>query len=53
MGFLFINIFISYMKIIITESQYVSLLNEATSPCPEGKKEDTLITLDQVRKVVY
>ena len=50
MGFLFINIFISYMKIIITESQYVSLLNEATSPCPEGKKEDTLITLDQVRK---
>lgn len=37
------------MKIIITESQYKKLLNEITSPCPEGKKEDTLITLDQLK----
>jgi spore germination cell wall hydrolase CwlJ-like protein len=38
------------MKIILTESQYIDLLNESISPCPEGKKEDSLITLDQVRK---
>lgn len=38
------------MKIIITESQYFKLLNESINPCPEGKKEDPLITLDQVRK---
>jgi hypothetical protein len=38
------------MRYILTESQYIDLLNESISPCPEGKKEDTLITLDQVRK---
>jgi hypothetical protein len=37
------------MKIIITESQFNLLLKESTNPCPEGKKEDTLITLDQVK----
>ena len=37
------------MKIIITESQYKKLLNEITSPCPEGKKEDELITIDQLK----
>jgi spore germination cell wall hydrolase CwlJ-like protein len=37
------------MKIIITESQYISLLNETVSPCPDDKKEDALITIDQVR----
>jgi len=37
------------MKIIITESQFDLLLKETTSPCPEGKKEDALITLDQLR----
>ena len=37
------------MKIIITESQYNLLLNEITSPCPEGKSEDALITLDQIK----
>lgn len=37
------------IKIIITESQYNLLLNEITSPCPEGKSEDALITLDQIK----
>ena len=37
------------MKIIITESQF-NLLVEAANPCPEGKKEDDLITLDQLKK---
>lgn len=37
------------MKIIITESQFNLLLKETVNPCPEGKKEDTLITLDQIR----
>lgn len=37
------------MKIIITESQFNRLLKESTNPCPEGKKEDILITLDQLR----
>jgi spore germination cell wall hydrolase CwlJ-like protein len=37
------------MKIIITESQYNLLLNEITNPCPEGKSEDELITLDQIK----
>ena len=40
---------ISNMKIIITERQYDLLLKESTSPCPEGKKEDDLITLNQLR----
>ena len=38
------------MKIIITESQYNALLNESPTACPNGKKEDALITLDQLRK---
>jgi hypothetical protein len=38
------------MKIIVTESQYINLLNESINPCPEGKKDDSLITLDQVRQ---
>lgn len=38
------------MKIIISESQFELLLRESTNPCPDGKKEDDLITLDQVRK---
>lgn len=38
------------MKIIITESQFETLINESVNPCPEGKKEDPLITLDQLRK---
>jgi len=37
------------MKIIITESQF-NLLVENANPCPEGKKEDDLITLDQLKK---
>lgn len=37
------------MKIIITESQ-LKYLKENTNPCPEGKKEDDLITLDQLKK---
>ena len=37
------------MKIIITERQLDLLLKESTSPCPEGKKEDALITLSQLR----
>lgn len=39
----------SNMKIIITERQLDLLLKESTSPCPEGKKEDALITLSQLR----
>lgn len=37
------------MKIIITESQF-NLLIEDVNPCPKGKKEDDLITLDQLKK---
>jgi spore germination cell wall hydrolase CwlJ-like protein len=37
------------MKIVITESQYKYLI-ENVNPCPEGKKEDGLITLDDVKK---
>ena len=37
------------MKIIITESQFEVLIKESTNPCPEGKKENVLITLDQLR----
>ena len=37
------------MKIVITESQYKYLI-ENVNPCPEGKKEDELITLDDVKK---
>jgi len=40
---------VSNMKIIITERQLNYLLEATNSPCPEGKKEDTLITLDQLR----
>ena len=36
------------MKVVITESQFKYLL-ENTSPCPEGKKENELITLDQIK----
>ena len=36
------------MKIIITESQLKSLV-EGVNPCPEGKKEDVLITISQLR----
>jgi hypothetical protein len=49
-GFFIFKVFINYMKIILTESQYIDLLNESISPCPEGKKEDALITLDQVKQ---
>lgn len=38
------------MKIIITESQLDYILNEAGAVCPSGKKEDSLITLDDVKK---
>jgi hypothetical protein len=37
------------MKIIITENQFNLLLKETVNPCPEGKKEDSLITLDQIK----
>jgi spore germination cell wall hydrolase CwlJ-like protein len=37
------------MKIIITESQFNYLLEAANSPCPEGKTEDTLITVDDIK----
>ena len=37
------------MKIIITESQYNLILEVESSPCPDGKKEDNLITLQQLR----
>jgi spore germination cell wall hydrolase CwlJ-like protein len=37
------------MKIMITESQFNYLLEATNSPCPSGKKEDSLITLDQLR----
>jgi spore germination cell wall hydrolase CwlJ-like protein len=39
------------MKIIVTENQLNYLLESINniSPCPEGKKEDALITLDQVK----
>ena len=36
------------MKVIITENQYKYLV-ENINPCPEGKKEDELITLDDVK----
>jgi peptidoglycan hydrolase-like protein with peptidoglycan-binding domain len=36
------------MKIIITENQYNYLI-ENINPCPEGKKEDSLITLDDIK----
>ena len=36
------------MKIIITETQFKYLF-ENTNPCPEGTKEDKLITLQQIR----
>jgi len=36
------------MKIIITESQLKYLI-EDVNPCPEGKKEDALITIKQLR----
>lgn len=34
---------------MITESQFNYLLEATNSPCPSGKKEDSLITLDQLR----
>ena len=37
------------MKIIITENQY-SFLLESINPCPKGKKEDSLITIDDLIK---
>lgn len=37
------------MKIIITESQYRLIIEETTNPCPEGVKENELITLEQVK----
>jgi len=37
------------MKIIITESQYRLIIEETTNPCPEGVKENKLITLEQVK----
>jgi len=36
------------MKIIITESQLKNLV-ENVNPCPEGKKEDALITISQLK----
>lgn len=36
------------MKIVITETQLAYLL-ENTNPCPEGQKENELITIDQIR----
>ena len=36
------------MKIIITESQFKNLF-ENVNPCPEGKKEDALITISQLK----
>jgi spore germination cell wall hydrolase CwlJ-like protein len=37
------------MKIIITEEQ-LNYLVENINPCPEGKKEDKLVTLDDLKK---
>ena len=37
------------MKLIVNESQLEYLVNEGVNPCPAGKKEDGLITLDDVK----
>lgn len=37
------------MKIIVTENQYRFLL-ESINPCPKGKKEDSLVTIDDILK---
>ena len=37
------------MKIIITEGQLTYLI-ENINPCPEGKKEDELVTLNDLKK---
>ena len=37
------------MKIIITENQLKRLILESNSPCPENKKEDTLITINDLK----
>lgn len=38
------------MNILITESQLSFIIESNGNPCPSGKKEDVLVTLDQVRK---
>lgn len=37
------------MKIIITERQLRKIILESDSPCPDGKKEDTLITVEDLK----
>ena len=37
------------MKIIITENQLKRLILESNSPCPENKKEDPLITINDLK----
>jgi hypothetical protein len=38
------------MKLIVNENQLEYLINESINPCPEGKKEDGLVTLNDIRK---